>query len=77
MEEVDWSTQSPDLNPIKHIWYELEQRLSTSPSCPTSVLEFMKALQIEGPQIPTETLAESLSRRVEAVIAAKKGSTTY
>ena len=27
VEELDWSAQSSDLNPIKHIWDELERRL--------------------------------------------------
>ena len=27
VEELDWSTQSPDLNPIEHLWDELEHRL--------------------------------------------------
>ena len=27
VEELDWPAQSPDLNPIEHLWDEIEQRL--------------------------------------------------
>ena len=27
VEELDWSAQSPDLNPIEHLWDGLEHRL--------------------------------------------------
>ena len=26
-EGLDWSAQSPDLNPVEHLWDELERRL--------------------------------------------------
>ena len=46
VEELDWSAQSPDLNPIEHLWDELEQRLQARPSCPhqclTSQMHFWK-----------------------------------
>uniref|UniRef100_A0A671TM21 Tc1-like transposase DDE domain-containing protein n=1 Tax=Sparus aurata TaxID=8175 RepID=A0A671TM21_SPAAU len=37
VDELDWPTQSPDLNPIEHLRDELEQRLRARPSCLTSV----------------------------------------
>jgi len=27
VEELDWPAQTPDLNPIEHLWDELEWRL--------------------------------------------------
>ena len=39
VEELDWPAQSPDLNPIKHLWDELELRLRANvyffPVCET------------------------------------------
>ena len=66
VDELEWPAQSPDLNPIQHLWDELEQRLRARPSCSTSVLDLTNAL-----------LVESFPRRVEAIIAAKGGPTSY
>ena len=37
VEEHDWHAQSPDFNPIEHLWDELERRLGARPICPTTV----------------------------------------
>ena len=36
-EELDWPAQIPDLNPVKHLWDELERRQRARPNHPTSV----------------------------------------
>ena len=80
VDELDWPAQSPDLNPIEHLWDELERRLRARPSRPTSVCDLTNALLEEWSKIPINTLlnlVESLPRRVEAVIAAKGGPTSY
>ncbi|KAK3518759.1 hypothetical protein QTP70_011551 [Hemibagrus guttatus] len=69
----EFPAQSPDLNPIEHLWDELERRLRARPSHPTSVPDLTNAL-LEDTLL---NLVESLPRRVEAVIAAKGGTTPY
>ena len=76
VEYLDWPARSPDLNPIEHLWGELERRLRARPNRPTSVPDLTNALVAEWKQVPTalfQRLVESLPRRVEAVIAAKGG----
>ncbi|KAK3509537.1 hypothetical protein QTP70_001254, partial [Hemibagrus guttatus] len=80
VEELDCPAQCPDLNPIQHLWDELERRLRARPSRPTSVPDLTNSLVEERSKIPINTLlnlVESLPRRVEAVIAAKGGTTPY
>ena len=79
VEELDWPAQSPDLNPIEHLWDELECRLRARPIHPTSVPDLTHALVAEWNQILAamfQHLVKSLPRRVEAVIAAKRGLLT-
>ena len=74
VEELDWPAQSPELNPIKHLWDELERRLRARCNRPTSVPNLTNALVAEWKQVPSamfQPLVESLPRRVKAVIAAK------
>ena len=80
VDELDWPAQSPDLNLIEDLWDELEQRLRTRPSGPTSVFDLTNVLLEEWSKIPINTLlnlVDSLPRRVEAVLAAKGGPTSY
>ena len=73
----NWPAHSPDLNPIEHLWNELERRLQARPKRPTSVPDLTKALVAEWNQVPAamfQHLVESLPRRVETVIAAKWGT---
>ena len=78
VEEFDWPAHSPKLNPIKHLWDELERRLRARPNHPTSVPDLTNVLVAECKQISTamfQHLVESLPKRVEAVIAVKGGGT--
>jgi hypothetical protein len=78
--EIDWPAQRPDLNPIEHLWDELERWLLSRTQQSTSLTALVTALQEEWTAIPPETfrhLAESLPGRVQAVIKTKGGPTQY
>jgi hypothetical protein len=66
---MDCSAQSPNLNPIEHLWDELERRLRSRSQCPTSLIALVTALQKDWAAIPAEAfreLVESLSGRVKS-----------
>jgi hypothetical protein len=78
--EIGCPAQSPDLNPIEHLWDKLECRLRSRPQHPTSLTALTTALHEELAAILPETfrhLAESLPGRVRAVTEAKGGPTHY
>jgi hypothetical protein len=78
--DMDWLAQSPDLNPVEHLWDELELRLRSRPQRSTSLTAMATALLEEWAAIPLETfrhIVESLPARVRAVIKTKGGPTRY
>ena len=48
----NWPSQSPDLNPIEHLWSEFERRIRNRPKHPKIIRELEIALQDEWAQIP-------------------------
>ena len=63
VEELDCPAQISDLNPIEHLWDEMECRLQARPNHPTSVPDLTHALVAEWKQIPAamfQHLVESL-----------------
>jgi transposase len=77
---LDWPAQSPDLNPIEHLWAELEKRLNSYENHPSSMTALWERVEEEWEKIPKEVcmnLIESMPRRLEAVIRAKGAPTKY
>jgi len=77
---LPWPAQSPDLNPIEHLWSHLKKRLADYGVPPRGVLELWDRIQVEWDKIEPEVcqnLIESMPRRMEAVIRAKGGYTKY
>jgi transposase len=80
IEVLDWPPQSPDLNPIEHLWQHLKGRLSTYESEPSSISELWCRVESEWNKIPVQVcteLIESMPRRVDAVLKARGGHTKY
>lgn len=77
---IQWPAQSPDLNPIEHLWFHIKRKLQEYEIPPKGVHELWERVAKEWNEIPPEVcqrLIESMPRRVAAVIKAKGGHTKY
>lgn len=85
LEEVEvpvmaWPARSPDLNPIEHLWDELKKRVRGRNAAPTSLRELQTAIKEEWDRVPQDfvkKLISSMKHRMEAVIQARGGNTSY
>ena len=76
----DWPSKSPDLNPIKHLWDNLDRRVRRRLNPPNNVNELRAALLEEWnniPQADINKLVLSMRRRCQAVSIAHGGHTRY
>ena len=75
-----WPAQSPDLNPIEHLWGHLKKKLAAHEEPPKGISELWERAEAEWNKIEKEVcqnLIMSMPRRVEAVIKAKGGYAKY
>ena len=80
VEVLEWPAQSPDLNPIEHLWWHLKRQLAAYETEPTSMHELWERVVVEWGKIPDQVcinLIESMPERVMAVLEAKGGCTKY
>ena len=80
MEVLPHPAQSPDLNPIEHVWKRLKVRVNERGEVPKDVDELWVVLQEEWVKIHLEfinKLVKSMPDQVEAVYKAKGGPTKY
>jgi len=76
----DWPAQSPDLNPIEHVWHHLKLKLSMYPTRAKGVHELWERVDKEWNTITKEecqSYIDSMPARIRAVIKAKGGPTRY
>ena len=77
---LPWPSKSPDLNPIEHLWDNLDRRLRRRQPQPQTRQQLCQALQDEWRRIPQRQirdLIESMPRRCQSVIEANGGHTRY
>ena len=75
---LEWPSQSPDLNPIEHLWRDL--KMAVHRRSPSNLTELERICREEWQKIPKSRCAKlvaSYPRRLKAVIAAKGASTKY
>ena len=48
---MDWPAQSPDLNPIEHLWQQLKQRLASYENPPQGINELWERVEREWEEI--------------------------
>jgi transposase len=75
-----WPSQSPDLNPIEHIWSHIKSELNKYPQPASGMLELWERIQEVKLTVTKEiclNLIDSMPRRMQAVIKAKGRWTRY
>ena len=80
MRTMVWPSQSPDLNPIEHLWNHLKRQLNADENKPRGIEALWERTQEEWWKIPVEVvrnLIRSMPSRVEAVYKAKGGYVKY
>jgi transposase len=77
---LDWPPQSPDLNPIEHLWAELKKRLRNRKKLARNLGDFWEVVQEEWENIPPDFCAKlinTMPARISAVLKAKGGHTRW
>lgn len=77
---LKWPVNSPDLNPIEHLWAYIKYQLDQLPEAPTSVDELWERFQDIWASIPHDLLHElydSMPTRIRTLYNNKGGHTKY
>ncbi len=80
IKRLPWPSQSPDMNPIEHLWAILDRAVRKKSRKPTSWAEFLNLLHEAWEEIPQEKISElvsSMSEREKALKSANGNSTKY
>ena len=77
---LPWASRSPDLNPIEHLWDNLDRCVRHRQQQSQTLQQLRDALQDEWRRIPQRhlrRLIHSMPNRCQAVIDARGGNTRY
>lgn len=76
---LSWPPQSPDLNPIEHLWGYLKRTLAASDP-PDGIQELWSRVELEWEKISPSIccdLIDTMPERIQAVLKSKGGYTNY
>ncbi|EIE82035.1 hypothetical protein RO3G_06740 [Rhizopus delemar RA 99-880] len=76
----DWPPQSPDLNPIEHVWRQLKSKLSQYDTTPRSIDDLWKRIDKEWDSFTESDMQpyyESMPKRIAAVIKRRGNYTNF
>jgi len=74
------ASQSPDFNPIEHLWHVVEWEIRALDVHPTNLHQLQDAILSIWANISKECfrhLVESMPRRIKAILKAKGGQTQH
>lgn len=77
---LEWPAQSPDMNPLEHLWDKLQRKVTNSNDHINGPRELFRVLQREWRAIPQEeidNLILTIRNRIRAVINNRGGHTDY
>ena len=77
---MQWPARSPDMNPIEHVWDLLKRSVKSRMPPPNNLSEMRNVLLEEWQRLPQETIdniINSMPRRMETFVRARKGNTRY
>lgn len=80
IKKLSWASQSPDTNPIEHVWHILDlpvRRHSRKPASREELLESLRTEWANIPQLKITQLIDSMPNQVKTLKTAKGGATKF